>query len=219
MGVHHETVGEIEAMVERLARLGELLFVHGAILGPDRVSGRSRDGYGDDEVVALAVVVETSAELGASAVTLLNKGHAYGAAVLLRQIIEVEYLTWLFSHDPEAARTWLNAGESGWWPAFSPATIRKKAAGQFSDDEYHYHCELGGHPTPNARDLLRGHSRGGDASWLWDELECHLQRLWEKVEIAADRMKVSDMLSVATSEHPYPDYPSAAAWAGEKQRA
>jgi hypothetical protein len=130
MTAHHGDVREIEGIVGRLARLGELLFVHGAIIGPDRVSGSSRDGYGDDEVVAFAVVVETSAELGASAVTLLTNGHAYSAAVLLRQIIEVEYLTWLFSHDPEAARAWLNAGEGGWWPAFSPSSIRKKAAGQ-----------------------------------------------------------------------------------------
>ncbi len=196
MTANRGAVREIEEVVRRLARLGELLFVHGAIIGPDRVSGRSRDGYGDDEVVALAVVVETSAELGASAVTLLTNGQAYTAAVLLRQIIEVEYLTWLFSHDPDAARAWLNAGEGGWWPAFSPSSIRKKAAGQFSADEYHYHCELGGHPTPNARDLLSNHSRGGDTSWLWDELECHLQRLWEKVERAADRMNVSDLLPV-----------------------
>ena len=203
MGAHEETVGEIEALVARLARLGELLFVHGAVIGPDRVSGRSGEGYGDDQVVALAVLVETSGDLGASALSLLRQGHAYSAAVLLRQIIEVEYLTWLFSHDPEAARTWLNAGEGGWWPAFSPSAIRKKAAGQFSEDEYHYHCELGGHPTPNARDLLSGHSRGGDTSWLWDELECHLQRLWDKVKLATDRMKVRDMLSVVAREHPH----------------
>jgi hypothetical protein len=76
VAAHDEAIREVEGIVERLARFGELLFVHGAIIGPDRVSGKSRDGYGDDEVVALAVVVETSAELGASAVALLTKGHA-----------------------------------------------------------------------------------------------------------------------------------------------
>lgn len=196
------TAREIEGLVWRLARLGELLFVHGAIIGHGRVSGSSRDGYGDDEVVALAVLVETSAELGSSAVTLLRQDQAYGAAVLLRQIIEVEYLIWLFSDEPKAASAWLNAGEGGAWPAFSPSSIRKKAAGEFSADEYHYHCELGGHPTPNARELLRNHSRGGDSSWLWDELQCHLERLWERVGRAADQLNVSDLLSVDARREP-----------------
>jgi hypothetical protein len=204
MGAHEETVLEIRAVVDRLARLGEAMFVQGAIIGSDRVSGRSRDGYGDDEVVAVAVVVEISAELAASATKLLSEGDAYSAAVLLRQIIEVEYLLWLFSSDPEAAKNWLRAEEGEWWPTFSPATIRKKAAGHFSDDEYHYHCDLGGHPTPNARDLLNNHSRGGDSSWLWDELGCHLQRLWEKVERAVDRMNVRSLLSIDDSDNSYP---------------
>lgn len=157
---------EVQEIVERLTQLGRLLFAHGAIIGGDRVSGRSRDGYGDEEVVGLAVAVEVAADLAASATHLLSAGHAYSAAVLLRQIIEVEYLVWLFANDPEAARAWLNAGDDELRSTFRPATIRKKAAGHFSNDEYHYHCEVGGHPTPHARDLLGSHSRGGDASWL-----------------------------------------------------
>lgn len=190
--IDDDSIAEIEAIAARLARLGQVLFAHGAIIGPDRVKGKSRDGYGDERIVALAVVVEISADLGASALALLSAGNAYSAAVLLRQIIEAEYLMWLFANDPEAARTWLNA--SKWWPEFSPATIRGKSAGQFSSDEYHCHCEIGGHPTPNARDLLSNHSRGVDTSWLWQELEYHLTRLWEKVELAADRMGVGEVI-------------------------
>lgn len=185
---------EVRDIVERLAQLGKLLFIDGAIIGGDRVSGRSRDGYGDEEVVGLAVAVEISADLATSATHLLSAGHAYSAAVLLRQIIEVEYLVWLFANDPGAARAWLNAGEDEMRSTFRPATIRRKAKGHFSDDEYHYHCELGGHPTPHARDLLSNHSRGADASWLWDELECHLARLWEGVERALDRTDLRYLL-------------------------
>ena len=181
---------EVQAIVERLTHLGKVLFLDGAIIGDDRVSGRSSDGYGNEEVVGLAVAVEISADLAASATHLLSAGHAYSAAVLLRQIIEVEYLVWLFADDPAAARAWLNAGKDEMRSTFRPATIRKKAEGHFSADEYHYHCELGGHPTPHARDLLSNHSRGADASWLWNELECHLARLWAGVERALDRMNL-----------------------------
>jgi len=185
---------EVKEIVERLTQLGTVLFVDGAIIGGDRVTGRSHGGYGNEEVVGLAVAIEISADLAASANRLLSAGHAYSAAVLLRQIIEVEYLVWLFANDPAAARAWLNAGEDEMRSTFRPATIRKKAEGHFSADEYHYHCELGGHPTPHARDLLSNHSRGADASWLWDELECHLARLSQGVERALDRMNLGYLL-------------------------
>jgi len=40
-----------EAVASGLARVGQVLWVSGAIVGPHRVSGESRRGFGDDRVV------------------------------------------------------------------------------------------------------------------------------------------------------------------------
>jgi hypothetical protein len=74
--------------------VGNLLWVGGYILGPDRASGASPFRFGSDASVGLGVVVQIAGELTAGAVSLLEQGNLYGATALVRQLVEVEYLAW-----------------------------------------------------------------------------------------------------------------------------
>ncbi len=38
---------------------------------------------------------------------------------------------------------------------FRPEKLRKAAGGKFRAKDYGYHCDMGGHPTPNATTLLQ----------------------------------------------------------------
>lgn len=179
-----------------LIRAGRVLYTCGALLGGDRVAGRSRWGYGDDRVVGVAVASEVAADLANGAAELLRVGHRYAAMALLRQIVEVEYLLWIFAHDEEQARRWLNADEEELWKFFRPAELRTRSAGQFRVEEYKSHCAVGGHPSPKSRSLLSDHSIAVPVEWLWSDLAMHLSRLWPSLMKVVDRVGLrSDLLA------------------------
>lgn len=181
------------SLAAAFAEAGRFLFTAGAIIGPDRVEGRSRWAYGDDRVVGLAVVAEIGGDLASSAVKLLEKGHRYAAMTLLRQMVEVEYLLWLFAHTEEAARDWLNANDEDLWKLFRPGELRKKSDGRFRVQEYQTHCALGGHPSPRARMILPNHSSAISIDWLWVDLAQHLDRSWPLLLEAADRLGMAEV--------------------------
>jgi len=178
-----------------MTRVGELLFVGGALVGNDRVAERSRWGYGDDRVVGLAVVAEVGADLAASALTLLRAGHRYAAMALLRQIVETEYLTWAFAHDTEEARRWPNADDDELRNFFSPRELRRRSQGAFRVEEYRSHCAVGGHPSPKSRSLLSSHSAAVPVDWLWTDLAMHLSRLWPLLMDAVDNVGMSSVVA------------------------
>jgi hypothetical protein len=165
-------------MAEALATTARSLAIGGMLVGPDRADGTSRSGYGDARIVGLTVVTETAADLTASTISLLQSGHPYSAMALVRQIIEAEYLIWLFAADAEQARRWLNADDDELWLIFRPSEIRKRSAGRFGAHEYRSHCGLGGRPSPKSRVLLPEHSMTVPVEWLWADLLTHLSRLW-----------------------------------------
>jgi hypothetical protein len=114
------------------------------------------------------------------------------------QLIEAEYLLWLFSHDYATAEEWLKSSPDAMRKFFTPASIRKRSSGQFRDAEYWSHCELGGHPNPKARVLLRDHSSPfGSHEWPWVDLAQHLARLWSSFRQCALRLGVADYFDAA----------------------
>lgn len=171
-----------ERVTAELTEAGRRLWVRGSMFGRDRIAGRTRFGYGDDRLVAGGLVVEIASDLAASAISAMDAGRTYSASALIRQIIECEYLILLFNRDVEAAREWLNADRETLLSYWSPAKMRKRSGGTFSDTEYWAHCDTGGHPTPNARALLSSHSMSFPIGDYWDELAMHLDRLWNRVE-------------------------------------
>jgi len=121
---------------------------------------------------------------------MLKAENWYAAAALCRQLVEVEYLVWLFGIEPSEAQAWLSATQEDLRRIFSPSALRKCSEGRFRDQEYWRHCELGGHPNPKAAFLLPEHILPDDkhslptSEWMWVDLGQHLERLWSFAEIA-----------------------------------
>lgn len=132
----------------------------GNLIGPDRKSGASPFRFGDDRTVGVATVAQIGRELSGATVDLLQAGHLYAASALTRQLVEVEYLAHAFAHDHGVAAGWLPADRKERLAFWTPAAVRKRADGAFPAEDYRRHCDLGGHPTTEERQLLPDHSTG-----------------------------------------------------------
>lgn len=133
-----------------LRAAGRLLHAIGAVLGDGRTSGRSSHGNGDDAQVGVGVLAQIAADLlDASASHLCGVNH-YAGAALLRQVVEVEYLTWAFANQKRDAAAWLNSSHQERLEFFSPARLRQVSDSQFSASDYRHHCEQGGTQYPRA---------------------------------------------------------------------
>jgi hypothetical protein len=139
-----------------LCRAGRLLHVQGNLIGRGRIDGTSARGNGDDELVAVGVLLQVGGELTVAAVPLLSSGQHYAGAALVRQIVEVEYLMWAFASKPADATAWLNSTARERMTFFKPSELRKRSKGRFNHADYGHHCELGGHPVPRASSLVGG---------------------------------------------------------------
>jgi hypothetical protein len=172
---------------EDLSRLGRTLHVAGSIIGPDRVSGASPFGNGNDAVVAWALVCQISGRLGEGATLLLRNENGYAAEALVRQIVEVEHLAaWLDAEQRNAAH-WIRGSRR----YRGPTRNREHVLGVFYS-EYAHHCDHGGHPNPNAMLLLREHSAALDLEDLAADLHCHLTRLSGLLHAVADELGYGD---------------------------
>jgi hypothetical protein len=185
VGTESGDVARILSDVFRAA--GQLLWVAGALVGPDRVTGRSPFGFGNDRVVGLAVVAQVGGELCAGAVTLLDVGNLYATAALLRQLVEVEYLAWAFAEDDEEAAAWLRSTKEERMQIWQPRHVRGRSAGRFRAQDYGHHCDIGGHPTPDARRALPDHETIPACVW-WGELATHGAGAWGYIARAAEKL-------------------------------
>ncbi|MEX0885913.1 MAG: hypothetical protein WD009_05695 [Phycisphaeraceae bacterium] len=135
---------------------------------------------------AVAIVAQMGAELGLCAAQLYEAERWYAGACLVRQLIEVEYLLFLFATDSEEPERWLKASPETVRRMFSPYAMRKRAGDRFRASEYASHCELGGHPRRQGHVLLREHLSFSDhrampladPAVLWVDLAQHMERLW-----------------------------------------
>jgi hypothetical protein len=174
-----------EAIGEALTRLGQVFWLTGNIVGPDRKSGVSPYGFGDDAAVGVATIIQMSGALAQGAVQLLQVGNLYAAAALVRQIVEIEYLASAFAAEHEKAAIWLRADRAERLRFWSPAQLRK-GSGKFLASDYWNHCDLGGHPTVSGMALLPGHTTHSELIWV--DLAVHLSSIWKHVERSAERL-------------------------------
>ena len=185
---HPARVTACRAVAAGLGQAGQTLNVGGYV-------------FRDEAMRGLGVVVEMGAELAAGAVQLLDQELWYAGGSLLRQLIEVEYLTWRFAEDRAAAATWLASTPSEIRKQFSPEAMRRASAGHFQDREYWQHCDIGGHPAPKGRLLLQDHgSPLGSQRWLWADLAGHLARLWAHLLVALDAGGDAALVNDATRQ-------------------
>jgi hypothetical protein len=185
--------------------VGELLWAAGYLFGTDRRDGQSPFGFGSDATVGLALVVEIGGELLTGTVALLEHENVYGAAALLRQIVEVEYLTWAFAEDQQEAMIWLRATPDERRKLWQPIHLRNRSGGRFRASDYHGHCERGGHPTPDATMLLPGHSRKVPIELWWLDLAEHGVSAWSYVDNAADSLGYAKEVRSAADKHGLPN--------------
>ena len=139
---------------QQLRKAGQVAHVVGHIVGDGRTSGSSPRGNGDDALVGVGVLTQIGADLLEAAGDLLSGTNHYAGAALLRQIVEVEYLTWAFANQKRDAATWLNSDHETRRAMFRPARLRSESDGRFLSADYGHHCEQGGHPVPRAIPLL-----------------------------------------------------------------
>lgn len=162
---------------QTFAAVGTELHAVGHIFGSDRVRGVSKAGHGSDEVVAVSLLFRIAGQLVSAATDLFSDGRHYAAAALLRQLVEIEYLAWAFDARDNDAERWLRSTVDERREFFSPAKLRHAAEGKFRGKDYGYHCEMGGHPVPQATTLLSADILV--AQLLLTDLLGHSGRIWD----------------------------------------
>lgn len=197
--------GVCRALAVTFREAGKLLWTFGYMLGTDRRDGESPFGFGSDATVGLAVAVEIAGELLSGAVTLFADGNLYSGAALLRQIVEVEYLTWAFAEDQEEAMTWIRATPDERRRMWQPRHLRERSAGRFRASDYHRHCERGGHPTPEGTTLLATHTRERWPDLQWFDLAVHGVSAWRYAIEASRHVGYVDEVKSVAGAHGLPE--------------
>jgi hypothetical protein len=134
----------------------------------------------DAAATAFATATEMAAELSEGARQLFEAGLWYPGIVLVRQLIECHYLLTLMADDREEAKAWMTSSRDEIVARFMPRHMRQRATRNFRLSEYQTHCDLGGHPNPTGRSLLRHHmgSRILSPRCHWVDLAQHLAETW-----------------------------------------
>jgi len=177
-----------------LAAVGRVLWVGGTLIGPDRVTGESPFNYGRDAVAGLGIVVQTAGALTAGIRQLDEAGNVYSASALLRQLVEVEYLSWAFAEDHEEAERWLRSTNHERRNTWQPRHLRARSQGKFRGSDYGFHCEMAGHPTPRAARLLPDHTPWPE--WFVAlELAVHGASIWDYVQVAVEQNGYQDVVA------------------------
>ena len=139
--------------------------------------GLSPFGHGIDETVAVSMLLKIAGQLVSASADLFTDGRHYAASALLRQMVEIEYLAWAFETRDGDGERWLRSDQQERQEFFKPAKLRAAAQGKFRGKDYGHHCELGGHPVPNAGLLLIGDS--ATAQLLLSDLLGHVGNIWD----------------------------------------
>lgn len=179
---------------QALSDVADLLFASGHLLGPDRADGASPFGHGNDREVGVATVAQIGGELVRSAATLTDASNLYSAMALVRQLVEVEYLLWAFGSRAAEADGWLRSSHEERIQMWQPRHLRAKSDGKFGTEDYQNHCNRGGHPTPEARFLLPGHSVRLPAEAVWVELAQHGMSCWDHLVTAVAELESLESL-------------------------
>lgn len=127
-----------------------------------------------------ATATMMAAELGEGARRLFEAELWYSAAALVRQVIECGYLLTLMSENRDEAKAWMTSSHDEIVRKFMPRHMRQRAVRNFRAAEYETHCDLGGHPNPAGRAVLRRHPerRGLSTRGNWLDLAEHLSDTW-----------------------------------------
>ncbi len=154
-----------------------------ALLTAGQTMANRTDLHGDlgEAVCAMGALLQMAGELGIAASKMLSGKEHYAGAALVRQIVEIEYLTWNFKERHKSVTAWLNSTYEERMKVFSPKQLRANSKGRFLFKDYQDHCEQGGHPVPRGIPLLGG-SNVGMAQLILVDLLVHCWRTWDQVQ-------------------------------------
>jgi hypothetical protein len=151
------------------------------------------------QIIAVSILLRMGGELARASAKLLASCQHYAGAALLRQIVEIEYLTWAFKEKYRDPEKWLESTYEERMKDFSPSQLRKTSKGRFLFKDYHDHCERGGHPVPNGAGLLGGQNKEG-AQILLVDLISHCWRTWDHIpKWAVDLPIVQPIITVLST--------------------
>ena len=162
-----------QELAEAMCATGAVLWAFGAVGQPRR---------------SLAVAIQMGGETGRGAVSLLRDRNRYGAAALVRQLVEIEYLLCLFATDKTEPPRWASMDLDAVRKEYQPARMRDRCGDRFRASEYSIHCQVGGHPRFAAAYVLPEHVSIGrfteDVVFAagWVDLGQHLVAMWRWVE-------------------------------------
>jgi hypothetical protein len=159
--------------------VGTELHIIGHFFGSDDKDGKSPYGHGDDSTVAISMLLRIGSQLVSASADLIADGRHYAGTALIRQLVEVEYLSWAFDTKNEEAARWLRSNHTERINFFTPAKLRKAAGDHFRGVDYGYHCELGGHPVPGSWTLLNGDN--APAQLMLSDCLGHSGRIWDHI--------------------------------------
>ena len=137
-------------------------------------------GDDGDAVRAMGCLLQMAGELAFAASRMLSTSEHYAGSALVRQIVEIEYLTWTFKEGHAGVTAWLHSTFEDRRKVFAPKQLRDNAKGRFLFKDYQDHCEQGGHPVPRGIFLLGGREVSAAQIMLVDLL-MHCWRTWDQV--------------------------------------
>lgn len=155
------------------------------------------------DLIALSILLRMAGELTTSATKLFSAGSHYAGAALLRQLVEIEYLTWNFKEKTRTPASWLDSTHEQRLKDFSPSALRKTSKGRFLFQDYQNHCEQGGHPVLRGAHLLGGGNKDGVQVLVVDMIT-HVWRTWDQVNAYSKTFPDIEPIFVAASSKIYP---------------
>jgi hypothetical protein len=135
----------------------EMMLAFATMGAEARQLATSKDLLSKEQVpltLAAGLTSAVACELVSGIVVLADSRVAYGAAALVRQLVETEYLAWAVTRDPEDALDWLTSTKKVRMAKWQPGRIRGRSDGRFPNKDYGDHCEVGGHPTPEGAQAI-----------------------------------------------------------------
>ena len=111
--------------------------------------GFAPERLSDNGARAISIVTRIAASVLAGILALDEKKNYYPVATLVRQLVEIEYLLYAFSHGHRLTDDWIGSDPDKRLKIFQPRHLYDLEGSPFRKQDYKLHCEHGGHPTPD----------------------------------------------------------------------
>jgi hypothetical protein len=92
-----------------------------------------------DAIHAVGLLLQMVGELAYAAGRMLSDREYYSGAALLRQVVEIECLTWTFQENSRSPAEWLESTHEKRMKDFSPAQLRQTSKVRFLSKDYRDH--------------------------------------------------------------------------------